>query len=84
VYNDIADDVARLVAGEADKARLQVYRRGEDWYCTFTAESDAEPGDQTAIGVDIGHNHLLAADVESGESMLVSGREANLLRSRPA
>jgi hypothetical protein len=34
--------------------------------------------------VDIGHNHLLAADVESGESMLVSGREANLLRSRPA
>nr|WP_246279845.1 transposase [Natronomonas salina] len=82
VYDDIADDVARLVDGDADKSRLQVYRRGEDWYCTFTVESDAELGDGTAIGVDIGHNHLLAADAERGESLLMSGREAKYVRRK--
>lgn len=80
VYDEIADDVARLLAGDAEKSRLQVYRRGDDWYCTFTVEDNAEPGDETAIGVDIGHNHLVAADAESGESMLVSGREAKYVR----
>jgi IS605 OrfB family transposase len=80
VYDDIVDDVDRLIAGDADKSRLQVYRRGEDWYCTFTVEYDAETGNETAIGVDIGHNQLLAADAENGESMLVSGREAKFIR----
>ena len=52
-----------------------MYRRGDKWYCTLTVEYDANPGDETAIGVDIVHNYLLAANVGSGESMLVSGRE---------
>ena len=82
VYDDIADDVGRLVDGDAEKSRLQVYRRDDDWYCTFTVKYDAETGDETAIGVDIGHNHLLAADAESGESMLVSGREAKYVRRK--
>jgi transposase len=79
VFDDIADDVARLVDGEADKSRLLVFRRGET-YCPFTVEHDTDPNDETTIGVDIGHNHLLAADAENGESMLVSGREAEYVR----
>ena len=82
VYDDIADDVDRLIAGDADKSRLQVYRRGDDWFCTFTVEYESETGEETAIGVDIGHNHLLAADAETGESMLVSGREAKYVRRK--
>lgn len=82
VYDEIADDVARLVDGEAEKSRLQVYRRGEDWFCSFTVEDTVDTGDETAIGVDIGHNHLLAADAESRESMLVSGREAKYVRRK--
>ena len=82
VYDNIADDVAHLIEGGADKSRLQVYRRDDDWYCTFTVEYDTETGDETAIGVDIGHNHLLAADAESGESMLMSGREAKYVRRK--
>ena len=61
---------------------MQVYWRGEDWYCTFTVEYDAETGDETEIGVDIGHNHLLAAEAENGELMLVSGREAKYVRRK--
>ena len=59
-----------------------MYRWGEDWYCTFTVEYDAETGDETEIGVDIGHNHLLAAEAENGELMLVSGREAKYVRRK--
>lgn len=82
VYGHIADDVYRLINGEVDKSRLQVYRRGDNWYCTFSVKHDAETGDETAIGVDIGHNHLLAATTESGESTLVSGRVVKYIRRK--
>ena len=38
VCDDIADPVDRLVEGDAKKTRLQLYRRGNDWYCTFNVE----------------------------------------------
>jgi hypothetical protein len=60
VSDDVVADVARLVEGEGDESRLQVYRRGDDRCCTFTVEYDTETGDGTAIGVDTDHNHLLA------------------------
>jgi transposase len=49
-----------LVGGDADKTRLRVYRRGDDWYCTFNIEYETEPTEKTPIGVDIGERHVLA------------------------
>ncbi|MDH5018813.1 RNA-guided endonuclease InsQ/TnpB family protein [Halobacterium rubrum] len=81
VYDDVDDAVRRVLSGKADKTRLQVYRRGEDWFCTFNVEYDTNPDGETAIGVDVGHNNLLAAHAEdTDKSMLVSGREAKYIR----
>ena len=83
VYDDISDPVDRLVEGEAKKTRLQVYRRGDDWYCTFNAEYDTDTLGETPIGVDIGERHILAATAyDEGESMLVSGGEAKYVRRK--
>jgi len=83
VYDDVDDAVRRVLSGEADKTRLQVYRRGDDWFCTFNVEYDTSPDGETAIGVDVGHNNLLAAHAEdTDESMLVSGREAKYVRRK--
>jgi IS605 OrfB family transposase len=83
VYDDIEEPVARLVDGDAKKTRLQVYRRGEDWFCTFNVEYDTDPSGETPIGVDIGERHILAASTEDGdESMLISGGEAKYIRRK--
>jgi IS605 OrfB family transposase len=83
VYDDIADPVDRLVEGDAGKTRLQVYRRGDDWYCTFNIKYETEPSGETPIGVDIGERHILAATAYGeGESMLVSGGEAKYVRRK--
>ena len=83
VYDDVNDAVRRVLSGEADKTRLQVYRRGDGWFCTFNVEYDTSPDGETAIGVDVGHNNLLAARADDAdESMLVSGREAKYVRRR--
>jgi IS605 OrfB family transposase len=83
VYDDVDNAVRRVLNGEADKTRLQVYRRGDEWFCTFNVEYDTDPDGETAIGVDVGHNNLLAAHAENAdESMLVSGREAKYVRRR--
>jgi len=58
VYDDIDDHVDRLVEGNAKKTRLQVYRRGDDWYCTFNIEYDTDTSGETPIGVDIGERHI--------------------------
>jgi IS605 OrfB family transposase len=83
VYDDVSVAVQLLADGEADRSRLQVYRRGKEWYCTFNVEYDTDPDGETAIGVDVGHNNLLAAHVKAtDESMLMSGREAKYVRRR--
>ena len=83
VYDDISDDVQRLVDGDADKSRLQVYRRGDNWYCTFNIEYDADTSGETPIGVDIGERNILAATAYGeAESMLVSGGEAKYVRRK--
>jgi putative transposase len=81
VYDEIAAPVDRLLDGEATKSRLQVYRRGDDWFCTFNAEYNIDPSGETPIGVDIGERHILAATASGeDESMLVSGKEARYVR----
>jgi len=83
VYDDIDDHVDRLVEGNAKKTRLQVYRRGDDWYCTFNIEYDTDTSGETPIGVDIGERHILAATAyDEDESMLVSGGEAKYVRRK--
>jgi len=83
VYDDIADPVNQLVKGGAKKTRLQVYRRGDDWYCTFNAEYDTDTSGETPIGVDIGERHILAVTAYGeDESMLVSGGEAKYVRRK--
>ena len=83
MYDDIADSVDRLVEGDADKSRLQVYRRGDSWYCTFNAEYDTDTSNGTSIGVDIGERHILAATAyDEDESMLVSGDKAKYVRRK--
>ncbi len=83
VYNKIQEPTQKLLDGEAEKTRLQIYRRGSDWYCTFNIEHEAETDGGTEIGVDIGQNHLLAVTVPSQEdSMLVSGKQAKYIRRK--
>ena len=83
VYDDIDDPVQRLVEGDADKTRLQVYRRGDDWFCTFNIKYDIDTSGETPIGVDIGERHILAVTAYGeGESMLVSGGEAKYVRRK--
>ena len=83
MYDDIADPVNQLVKGGAKKTRLQVYRRGDDWYCTFNAEYDTDTSGETPIGVDIGERHILAVTAYGeDESMLVSGGEAKYVRRK--
>ena len=85
VYDDIADPVDRLVEGDADKTRLQVSRRGDDWDCPFNIEYDADTSGRDAhrIGVDIGERHILTVTAYGeGESMLVSGGEAKSVRRK--
>ncbi|PSQ38890.1 transposase [Halobacteriales archaeon SW_5_70_135] len=83
VYDDVDDAVCRILSDEADKTRLQVYRRGDKWFCTFNIGYDTDPDGETAIGVDVGYNNLLAAHAENAdESMLMSGREAKYIRRR--
>ena len=53
MYDGISDPIDRLVERDAKKTRLQLYRRGDDWYCTFNAEYDADTSGETPIGVDI-------------------------------
>jgi putative transposase len=81
--DDIADSVDRLIEDDADKSRLQVSRRDDDWYCTFNAEYDTDTSNRTSIGVDIGERHILAATAyDEDESMLVSGDEAKYVRRK--
>ena len=69
--------------GEAESPRLQVYRQGDDWFCSFTVEYDAEADGETPIGVDIGERHILAVhEPNSDESMLISGKEARYVRRK--
>jgi len=83
VYEDIADPVDRLAEEDADKTRLQLYRRGEDWYCTFNIEYDADTSGETPLGVDIGERHILAVTAHGeDESMLVSGGESKYVRRK--
>ncbi|ERG97849.1 MAG: hypothetical protein J07HQX50_01879 [Haloquadratum sp. J07HQX50] len=68
---------------DADKTRRQVYRRGENWLCTFNIEYDADMSGETPIGVDIGEHHILAVTAYGeGELMLVSGGEAKYVRGK--
>ena len=83
VYERISEPVEHLLNSEASKSRLQVYRRGDDWFCSFTVEYAAETDGETPIGVDVGERHILAVhEPESGESMLVSGKEARYARRK--
>jgi transposase len=85
VSDDIADPVDRLFEGDADKTRLQVSRRGDDWDCPFNIEYDADTSGRDAhrIGVDIGERHILTVTAYGeGESMLVSGGEAKSVRRK--
>ena len=83
VYDDVQEPVQKLVDGEADKSRLQVYRRDDEWYCTFNVEHEEGTGSETEVGVDVGYNHILAVRVPSeDESMLVSGKEAEYVRRK--
>jgi len=73
----------RLVKGDAKKTRLQVCRRGDDWYCTFNIEYDTDTLGETPIGVDIGERHILAVTAYGeDESMLASGGEAKYVRRK--
>ena len=83
MYDDVDDAVRRVLSSEADRTRLQVYRRGDDWFCTFDVEYDTSPDRETAVGVNVGHNNLLAARADAAdESMLVSGRGAKYARRK--
>lgn len=83
VHDAIREPIERLLAGDAKKSRLQVYRRGSDWFCSFSVEYDTDATGETPIGVDIGERHILAAHaVGSDESMLVSGKQAKYIRRK--
>lgn len=83
VYDEVDEAVQKLIDGEADKSRLQVYRRGSEWYATFNVEHEQDVGGETPVGVDVGHNHVLAVRVpDEDESMLVSGKEAKYVRRK--
>jgi hypothetical protein len=78
VYDDISE-------GDTDKTRLQVYRRGDDWYYMFNIEYECNTGTlgETHIDVDIGERHILAMTTYSeGESMLVSDDEGMCIRRK--
>jgi len=58
-YDDITDDITRLVDGDAGKSRLQVYRRGDDWFCTFTngvLDTDEESCNRSTLNWDCWRN----------------------------
>ncbi|PSQ28727.1 transposase [Halobacteriales archaeon QS_9_68_17] len=83
VHDSIQESVQTLLDGDAEKTKLSVWREGDDWYCSFTVEYDEEQvGEETPIGVDVGHNYILAAtpDDPSTESFLVSGKEYKFVR----
>jgi IS605 OrfB family transposase len=81
VHDGRTNAVNRIADGELKKTRLQVYRRGDEWFCSFTIKHDVNSSGANPIGVDIGERHLLAATaIDTGESMLVSGREAKYIR----
>ncbi|SDJ69799.1 transposase, IS605 OrfB family, central region [Halovenus aranensis] len=83
VYDDIEDPIEALLDGDAEKTKLSVWREGDDWKVSFTVSySDDTSGEETPIGVDVGHNYILAAtpDDASAESFLVSGKEYKFVR----
>ena len=83
VHNSIKEPVQALLDGGAEKTKLSVWREGDDWHCSFTVSYDTEQtGEQTPIGVDVGHNYILAAtpDDPNAESFLVSGKEYKFVR----
>lgn len=83
VHDSIQEPVQALLDGEAEKTKLEVWRKGDDWHCSFTVEYDEQQaGKETPIGVDVGHNYILAAspDDPSAESFLVSGKEYKFVR----
>lgn len=83
VHDSIEEPVQALLDGTAEKTKLSVWREGNDWHCSFTVEYDEEQaGEETSIGVDVGHNYILAAtpDDPSAESFLVSGKEYKFVR----
>ncbi|WP_267643889.1 transposase [Haloarchaeobius amylolyticus] len=83
VYDEIEDVLQQLLAGELKKSLLQVYRRGSEWYCSFTVTQEKPLEGKTPVGVDIGERHILAAVAPTeDESLLVSGREAKYLRRK--
>lgn len=67
-YDEIEGPIKQLLGGEADKSRLQMYRKRKDWFCTFNVTYDHETGDETVVGVDIGSNHLIGATVKTETS----------------
>lgn len=63
-----------------------MWREGDDWKVAFTVEYDGDNvGEKTPIGVDVGHNYILAAapDDRRAESFLVSGKEHTFVRRFP-
>ncbi len=83
VHDSIEEPVQALLDGDAEKTKLTVWREGDDWHCSFTVEYDEQQdGEETPIGVDVGHNYILAAtpDDASAESFLVSGKEHKFVR----
>jgi len=83
IYNSIEDPITALLDGDADKTKLSIWREGDDWNVSFTVSyTEESSGEKTPIGVDVGHNYILAAtpDDPSAESFLVSGNEYKFVR----
>jgi IS605 OrfB family transposase len=83
VHDSIQELVKTLLDGDAEKTKLSVWREGDDWHRSFTVKYDEQQdGEETPIGVDIGHNYILAAtpDDTSADSFLVSGKEHKFVR----
>jgi IS605 OrfB family transposase len=84
-YEYIEPLLSKLVAGEADKSKLELYRRGDDWYVSFTAVYDeAEPAtEETVIGVDLGLNNIVTVvQPDTDKKMMVSGKEVGYIRRK--
>lgn len=84
-YNYIEPVLSKLVTGEADKSKLELYRRGNDWYVSFTAvyEEDEQDEDETVIGVDLGLNNIVTVvQPDTDEKMMVSGKDVGYIRRK--
>lgn len=83
VYDGIKDPIDALLTGDAAKTQLSVWREGPEWKVSFTVtDSGDTSGEETHVGVDVGHNYILAATPDDGsaQSFLVSGNEYTFVR----